>query len=276
MQMRENCSDVITASRVRTTTSNQMRPNKMKANFAIGDPAFGCSVMIPSPQIVEMIGHVGFDWVLIDMEHGTIGLESAELMIMAAESVGITPIIRPPSNSNTDIAVAMDRGAAGVQIPHINTAEDARRAVAAVKFGSGDHRGLAAGTRAERYGLGEAMPDFIERSNTETLVCIQLEHSTAIDNVDELLEVEEVDVFFIGPSDLSQSMGFPGNPKAESVNRTIERTLERIVTAGKTPGMPSASDNVGDLLNQGVRYIYTHLPKLLKSGSKEFLHAANR
>ena len=110
--------------------------------------------MIPSPQAVEMIGHAGFDWVLIDMEHGAIGLESAEVMIMAAESAGITPIIRPSSHSNADIAAAMDRGAAGVQIPHINTADEARRAVAAVKFGSGDHRGIAAGTRPQRYGLG--------------------------------------------------------------------------------------------------------------------------
>ncbi len=250
--------------------------NKMKAKLAADEPALGCSVMIPSPQIVEMIGHAGFDWVLIDMEHGTIGLESAELMAMAADSAGITPIIRPRSHSSADITSVMDRGAAGVQIPHINTPEDARRAVAAVKFGGGGHRGMAAGTRPDRYGLGEAMPDFVERSNAESLVCIQLEHSTAIDNVDALLAVEDVDVFFIGPSDLSQSMGYPGNPKAEPVKTTIERTLKRIVAAGKTPGMPSSGDNVEDLLSRGVRYTYTHLPKLLKAGAVEFLRLADR
>ena len=136
-----------------------MRHNTMKAKLAAGESAFGCSIMIPSPQIVEMVGYGGFDWVLIDMEHGTIGLETAELMIMAAESSGITPIVRPPSNSSVDITAAMDRGAAGVQIPHINTVEDTRRAVAAVKFGPGDHRGLAAGTRPNRYGLTEALPE---------------------------------------------------------------------------------------------------------------------
>ncbi len=248
----------------------------MKAKLAAGEFAFGCSIMIPSPQIVEMVGHAGFDWVLIDMEHGTIGLETAELMIMAAETLGITLIVRPPSNSSTDITAAMDRGAGGVQVPHINSVEDARRAVAAVKFGPGDRRGLAAGTRPNRYGFAEAMPEFIERSNAESLVCIQLEHSSAIDNVDALLNVEEVDVFFIGPSDLSQSMGYAGNPTAAPLKSAIEKTLSKIVAAGRTPGMPAASSSIDNVRSKGVRYIYTHLPKLLKAGSAEFLRAAGR
>lgn len=251
-----------------------MRHNAMKAKLLAGEPAFGCSIMIPSPQSVEMTAHAGFDWVLIDMEHGTIGLESAELMIMAAEAAGITPIVRPSSNSSAEITAAMDRGAAGVQVPHINNAADARRAVAAVKFGPGDKRGLAAGTRPDRYGLGDAMPDFVERSNAESLLCIQLEHASAIDNLDALLAVEGVDVYFIGPSDLSQSMGHPGNPQAEPVKAAIAQSLKTIVAAGRTPGMPAASNNVAELTAKGVRYIYTHLPKLVKAGSAEFLRAA--
>jgi 2-keto-3-deoxy-L-rhamnonate aldolase RhmA len=230
--------------------------------------------MIPSPQIVEMVGHSGFDWVLIDMEHGTITLESAELMIMAAEAVGITAIVRPRSNASADITAAMDRGAAGVQVPHINTLADARRAVAAVKFGAGAQRGLAAGTRPDRYGLAGAMPDFVERSNAQSLLCIQLEHSHAIENVDELLTVEEVDVFFIGPSDLSQSMGFPGNPQAQSVKAAIESTLAKIIAAGRTPGMPASGNNIDDVLGRGVQYVYTHLPKVLQAGSAGFLRTA--
>ncbi|MFT5175519.1 MAG: 4-hydroxy-2-oxoheptanedioate aldolase [Gammaproteobacteria bacterium] len=251
-----------------------MRQNALKAKFAAGQPAFGCSIMIPSPQIVEMVGHSGFDWVLIDMEHGTITLESAELMIMAAEAVGITAIVRPRSNASADITAAMDRGAAGVQVPHINTLADARRAVAAVKFGAGAQRGLAAGTRPDRYGLAGAMPDFVERSNAQSLLCIQLEHSHAIENVDELLTVEEVDVFFIGPSDLSQSMGFPGNPQAQSVKAAIESTLAKIIAAGRTPGMPASGNNIDDVLGRGVQYVYTHLPKVLQAGSAGFLRTA--
>ena len=247
-----------------------MRQNEMKAKFARGEPAFGCSVMMPSPQMVEMIGYLGFDWVLIDMEHGAIDIESAELMVMAAEASKITPIVRPPNNLSTSISAVMDRGAGGVQIPHINTAEDARRAVAAVKFGPGDHRGIASGTRPNRYGLVESMSDFVKQSNAESLVCIQLEHSAAIDNVDALLDIEGVDVYFIGPSDLSQSMGYPGDPTAKPVKDAIEQTLNKIVAAGQTPGMPSTSDNINDLITQGVRYTYTHVPKLLKAGSEKY------
>jgi 4-hydroxy-2-oxoheptanedioate aldolase len=248
-----------------------MRTNQMKALLQSGKPALGCSIMIPSPQMVEMAAQAGFDWVLIDMEHGTIGLETAELMIMAAEARGITPIVRPRSNASAEITSVMDRGAAGVQVPHINSADDARRALAAVKFGPGDNRGLAAGTRPDSYGLGKSMPDFVHDANSKSLVCIQLEHRTAIENVDALLAVDDIDVYFIGPSDLSQSMGHPGNPKAPPVKDAIEQTLARIVAAGKTPGMPATGENLDQVIASGARYIYTHLPKLFGAGANAFL-----
>jgi 2-keto-3-deoxy-L-rhamnonate aldolase RhmA len=248
-----------------------MRTNHMKALLRAGKPALGCSIMIPSPQMVEMAAHAGFDWVLIDMEHGTIGIESAELMIMAAEARGITPIVRPRSNASAEITSVMDRGAAGVQVPHISTGADARRALAAVKFGAGDNRGLAAGTRPDSYGLAKAMPDFVRDANAESLVCVQLEHAAAIENVDALLAVDDIDVYFIGPSDLSQSMGHPGNPKAPPVREAIDRTLARIVAAGRTPGMPATADNLDQIIASGCRYIYTHLPKLFGAGASAFL-----
>src|SRR5512138_2556600 len=160
-----------------------MKPNRMKAKLARGEAALGCSVMFPSPQIVEMLGHAGFDWVLIDCEHGSIGLGDVELMAMAADAVGITPIARPRSNAPGDIQSVMDRGVMGVQVPHVNTAEDARRAVASVKFG------LAAGTRPDAWGLAARMPDFTREANAQSLVCVQLEHEAAIRNVEEILAV---------------------------------------------------------------------------------------
>ncbi|MFN3744127.1 MAG: HpcH/HpaI aldolase family protein [Hyphomicrobiaceae bacterium] len=253
-----------------------MRTNHMKALLKAGTPALGCSIMIPSPQMVEMAAHAGFDWVLIDMEHGTIGLETAELMIMAAEACGIAPIVRPRSHASAEITSVMDRGAAGVQVPHINTADDARRALAAVKFGPGDNRGLAAGTRPDNYGLGKTMPDFVRDANAESLLCIQLEHAQAIANVDALLAVDDIDVYFIGPSDLSQSMGHPGNPKAPAVKDAIETTLARIIAAGKTAGMPATTETLEQVIASGARYIYTHLPKLFGAGARAFISKAGR
>ena len=251
-----------------------MKQNPMKAKLLTGEPVFGCSIMVPSPQMVEMVAHAGFDWVLIDMEHGTIGLETAELMIMAAEASGITPVARPPTNRMADISSVMDRGAMGVQVPHVNSAEDARAAVSAVKFGSGNNRGLAVGTRPNNYGLGLSLDSFASTANQQTLVCVQLEDTEALENVDDILQVDGIDVFFIGPSDLSQSMGFPGDPKAGPVASAIERTVGKIVDHGKIPGIPASADNLQKILNSGPRYIYTHLPKILGAGASAFLKQA--
>jgi 4-hydroxy-2-oxoheptanedioate aldolase len=245
--------------------------NRMKAKLAAGEPAFGLSVMIPSPQVVESAAGLGFDWVLIDCEHGTIGVETMELMIMAAEASGVTPIVRPRSNAAAEILQAMDRGAQGVQVPHVSDAEAARAAVRAVKFHPMGERSLAAGTRASGYGLRGGVPEFIAEANRETLVCVQIEDEAALPHVEEILRVEGVDVFFIGPSDLSQSMGHPGNAKAPPVAKAIEETLAKIVAAGKTPGMPAATDAVQVALGRGVRYIYTHLPAILSEGAKRYL-----
>jgi 2-keto-3-deoxy-L-rhamnonate aldolase RhmA len=253
-----------------------MKPNRMKEKIARGEPAFGCSVMFPSPQVVEMLGYAGFDWVLIDCEHGSLGPADVELMAMACDAVGITPIARPKSNSASDIQSVMDRGAMGVQVPHVNTADDARRAVAAVKFGPGAARGLAAGTRPDSWGLGARMPDFAARANAQSLVCVQLEHAEALGNIDEILAVPDIDVFFIGPSDLSQSMGHPGNPKAPAVAQAIDKALAAIVAAGRTPGMPATADTVGSVVATGCRYIYTHLPRLVGAGASAFLQAGAR
>ncbi len=247
-----------------------MKPNKLKEKLARGEVSLGCSVMFPSPQVVEMLGYAGFDWVLIDCEHGSIGPGDVELMCMAADAVGITPIGRPKSNASSEITSLMDRGVMGVQVPHVNTADDARRAVSAVKFGPGGGRGMAAGTRPDRWGLGAKMPDFALQANAQSLVCVQIEHEAALVNVDEILKVEGVDVFFIGPSDLSQSMGFPGNPKAPAVAAAISETLAHIRAAGKTPGMPATADSLAEVISGGSRYIYNHLPKLLGAGTTAF------
>jgi 2-keto-3-deoxy-L-rhamnonate aldolase RhmA len=253
-----------------------MKPNRMKEKIARGEPALGCSVMFPSAQIVEMLGYAGFDWVLLDCEHGSLALADVELMAMACDAVGITPIARPRSNAAADIQGVMDRGVMGVQVPHVNCAEDARRAVAAVKFGPGAARGLAAGTRPDSWGLGARMPDFAARANAQSLVCVQLEHAEAIGNVEEILAVDGIDVFFIGPSDLSQSMGFPGNPKAPPVAKAVDETLAAIVAAGRVPGMPATAETAAEVVAKGCRYVYTHLPRLIGAGSTAFLKAGAR
>ena len=246
----------------------------MKEKLRAGEPVFGVSVMIPSPQIVEMIGAAGFDWVLLDCEHGTLTVESVELMAMAAEACGITAIARPATRSPQHILQVLDRGVMGVQVPHVNTAEEARDVVAAVKYHPQGRRGLAAGTRAAAYDAHGTLADYVQAANESTLIAIQLEDEPAIHNIDELLKVEEIDVFFIGPSDLSQALGYPGNPRAPVVARAIDESFRKMVAAGRTPGTPATADNVRQMLDQGVRYIYTHLPRLLSGSAQAYLKNA--
>jgi 4-hydroxy-2-oxoheptanedioate aldolase len=165
----------------------------------------------------------------------------------------------------------MDRGAMGVQVPHVNSAEDARRAVEAVKYHPQGIRGLAAGSRPANYGFGISMSDYVSEANKETLVCVQLEEAEAIQNVDEILQVEGVDVFFVGPSDLSQSLGYPGRSDVPEVREVINSTFAKIASAGKVSGSAGNAGATKDYIDRGVQYLYTHLTTLLSSASGDFL-----
>ena len=249
-----------------------MKPNRMKRKLLAGKPAFGVSVMFPSPHIVDIVGRLGFDWVLIDCEHGSIGIESVELMVMAAETAGVTPIARPPVNSFEAIGQLMDRGVMGVQVPHVNTADDARRAVEAVKYHPLGERGLAAGVRSASYGYGMSMSEYAEHANNETLVCVQLEEAEAVRNVDEIVQVPGVDVFFVGPSDLSQSLGYPGRPDAPEVRQAMDTVFATITAAGKISGSAGNAQAIQRYFDQGVTYLYTHLTTLLSTSAETFFN----
>ena len=248
-----------------------MLSNPLKHKLLAGEPAFGVSVMFPSPQVVDNIGRLGFDWVLIDCEHGSISIESVELMVLAAEAAGITPIARPAVNSPEAIGQLMDRGVMGVQVPHVNTVEDARQAVAAVKYHPLGLRGLAAGVRSSFYGNELSMAEYTELSNRETLVCVQLEEGEAVRNVEQILEVEDVDVFFVGPSDLSQSLGYPGRPDVPEVRQAMEHVFATVRSAGRVTGSAGNASATLAYLDQGVTYLYTHFTTLLSSASRTFL-----
>ena len=246
----------------------------MKATILSGRPAIGLSVMIPSPQIVEMAGRLGFDWVLIDCEHGTINRETVELMAMAAQAGGLTPIARPSANRPDAILQVLEAGALGVQVPHVSTAGDARAAVDAVKYHPLGSRGLAAGTRPAGYGFGASAADYVAASNRETLVCVQIEDTDGLANLREILAVPGIDVFFVGPSDLAQAMGYPGRSDVREVREAIDGAFRTILAAGKIAGSTGSPEAIPGLIRQGSRYTYTHLTRLLGRAGREFLRSA--
>jgi 4-hydroxy-2-oxoheptanedioate aldolase len=214
-----------------------MRENTLKQQLYGGKAAFGVMCTFPSPPVVEMLGCLGFDWILLDNEHGSITVDTAEACIAAAELTGMAPIVRPVGNRPEIIAPFLDRGAWGVQVPHVNTADEARAAVDAAKYGPEGHRGIFSGGRPAHYGFKGATGDYAKEANRQTLVCLMLEEVAAIENLPELVTVPGVDVFFIGSGDLSQSMGYTGQQAHPEVQRMMEGGVKVIIDAGRIAGV---------------------------------------
>ena len=250
-----------------------MRENTLKQQLQAGKPAFGVMCTFPSPPVVEMLGHLGFDWILLDNEHGSITVDSAESCIAAAELSGMAPIVRPVGNKPEIIAPFLDRGAWGVQVPHVNTADEARAVVDAVKYGPEGHRGIFSGGRPARYGFGGATAEYAAAANHETLVCLMLEEVEAIENLPELVRVPGVDVYFIGSGDLSQSMGYTGQQTHPEVQRMMERGVKLITEAGRIAGCSCPDALLPKFLGLGVRYFHSSVSRLLQQGSEAYLRA---
>jgi len=250
-----------------------MRTNTLKQKLQAGKTVFGAMITFASPPVVEMLGHMGFDWVLLDNEHGSITLDTAEDCIRAAELAGTAPIVRPAANRPEIIAPFLDRGAWGVQIPHVNTREEAQAAVAASKYVPAGQRGLFSGGRAAQYGMSGSTQQYVDRANAQTLVCLMLEEVEAIANIDEIVTVQGVDVLFIGSGDLSASMGYAGQQAHPEVQALMEQGVRRICAAGIAAGVSCPDALVPKFLGLGARYFHTTVGRMLQSAGEAYLKA---
>lgn len=253
-----------------------MRTNTLKQKLREGKPAFGAMITFHSPPIVEMLGYMGFDWVLIDNEHGSITVDTSEEMIRAAELTGVAPIVRPVANRPDVIAPFLDRGAWGVQVPHVNTREEAEAAVAACKYHPDGIRGIFSGGRPAEYGLAGNTAKYAADANANTLVCLMLEEVEAIDNIDDIVKVKGVDVLFIGSGDLSQSMGYTGQQAHPEVQALMEKGVKRIREAGIVAGVSCPEPLIPKFLGLGVQYFHGSVGRFLQSGAAEYLKGAKK
>jgi 2-dehydro-3-deoxyglucarate aldolase/4-hydroxy-2-oxoheptanedioate aldolase len=185
---------------------------------------------IMHPDVAEILALVGFDYLWIDLEHGPGDFAAAQMMIQGAG--GRCPcLIRVPENRDVWIKKALDTGADGVVIPQVNSAEEARRAVAACKYPPEGTRGAGVG-RAHDYGM--ALSDYLERANRTVAVIAQIEHIDAVDNVGEILAVPGIDCLFVGPLDLSGSLGLLG----QMSHPEVQAATAIVVTRAQAAGMP--------------------------------------
>jgi 4-hydroxy-2-oxoheptanedioate aldolase len=249
-----------------------LNTNSVKAKLKQGQVVVGSFLNIPSAKLAEIAALCGFDFVAIDQEHGPIAIDVVEDMVRAIELQNAVPIVRVPSLEAHMILHALDAGAMGLHIPNVNTADDARKAVRFSKYAPAGERGLAA-VRAARYGMRERLADYCRQSNEETMVIVHVESLEAVNNLDDMLAVEGVDVYFVGPSDLSSSLGHPGVFDAAH-KKVVDDTIRRIVRAGKVAGFiaPDA-EGARTYVDMGVRYLSNSTMQLMTSAAKTFLKA---
>lgn len=224
--------------------------NPVKEKLQKGEVAIGTFVGIGHPDVTERLSVVGFDWLLLDSEHGPLSFETMQVMMQSMRGDSCSPIVRVQWNDPVVIKRALDIGAHGVLIPWVNSREEAEAAVAACKYPPLGIRGCG----PRRAALVNA-PDYIATANEGLLVAVQIETATAVKNIDDILAVDGVDTVYIGPVDLAMSMfGRPAAWNEASYLEAFDNVLEAASKAGTPAGMFCNSGNIEWAIEKGFRF----------------------
>jgi len=251
-----------------------MRKNLVKEKIQQGKVVLGPIMGFNAPILAEIFAFAGFDFVVFDAEHGPLSVETCENLVRTAEAAGIAPIIRCNLNIPQDVLRYVDTGAVGIHIPQINTAEDARTAVRAVKFYPMGQRGLA-GTRAHFYGLQGPLSEQVRIANEESMIIAHIENIQAVHNLPEILSVDGIDIYFLGTSDLSHSMGIPAQYDHPDLQAVVAKAMKEITGAGKRVGnIARNGDEVKKYVDMGSSYIIVGAAGLIMNGARQFLQKA--
>jgi 2-dehydro-3-deoxyglucarate aldolase/4-hydroxy-2-oxoheptanedioate aldolase len=212
----------------------------------------GAFVCLPSPESAEIFAELGYDWLIIDTEHGPFDSLTAQRMLQAVGK-RCPCVVRVPSNEDVWIKKALDIGSAGVLVPLVNSAEIAARVARACRYAPAGVRGMG-GARAHRYGIG--FQDYVANADQRILTIIQAEHVEAVANIAAIVDVPGIDAVFVGPYDLSASMGRPGQVKDPEVQAAIRAVRDVVLAAGLALGIYcSDPGSANDLVAQGYTLI---------------------
>jgi 4-hydroxy-2-oxoheptanedioate aldolase len=252
-----------------------MRTNTTKAKLNEGEVVFGAIISRYAPDLVELFGALGYDFVMIDCEHGPMDLDQVEHMVRAAEVFNITPIARIPDHADSTVLRFLDRGVQGVIVPHVNTKEEADGVARAARYFPEGHRGMGGG-RAHDYGVGVSRDDSTRWINSQTLVIPMIEETEAVENLDSILGVPGVDVLHVASGDLGQSMG---NPGPVEVRRLMSQLVPKIKAGGRFVGVGGNSQadaaGVAEFIKLGANFVTVSGWGLLRIGAEDFLKNVN-
>jgi 2-dehydro-3-deoxyglucarate aldolase len=232
----------------------------------------GTIISIDSIAVMEILASGDLDWIFIEAEHAPIGMGALERLLVAA---GTTPcLVRLPNHESTWIKRALDLGAAGIIVPQVNTVDEAVAIAKAARFTPHGNRGVGV-SRANDYGY--AVGDYINGANEGTAVMVQAEHVDAVANASAIAEVDGVDGVFVGPYDLSASMGLPGQLDHPDVNAAIDHICQAFTQAQKPAGVFSVDiDDAHKRIEQGFSFVACSLDVLLLRAGVTQLAAALR
>jgi 4-hydroxy-2-oxoheptanedioate aldolase len=245
-----------------------IQPNKTKAKLKTGQPAFGVIATTDDPQLAELFGIAGFDYYMLDAEHGLIEPVQAVNVIRACESTNMTPMVRIGPKDPKLVLQYLDAGMMGIMMPGLETVEEVKMLVDAVKYSPLGKRGLGF-SRASGH---TASPDYINFSNEQTMVIIQFEDAKLLNIFPALCAVEGLDACVIGPRDLSLNMGFPDGPNHPEVQAVIDDAIRVMKNTGIMAGITAGTRvDAENQIARGATMILAAAQSLVLSGSKSFL-----
>jgi 4-hydroxy-2-oxoheptanedioate aldolase len=253
-----------------------MRENKTKTKLRRAEPVLGVIAPYEDPAIAETIGLIGFDFYMIDGEHAAVNPAQAQQIVRACEAVEITPLARVRSNDPKLLLQFLDAGVMGIMMPGLLNEEDVQSFVEAVKYPSLGTRGLGP-IRAADYMMGSmSQAEYVSFANEQTLVLPQFEDIQALDHLPEMVKVEGVDGFVIGPRDLAMSMGFYDGPNHPEVKEVIDQAFDIVLGAGLALGTVAGTGEAAKALSErGAKFCLNSVQNLIKSSGSAFLDAAH-
>lgn len=249
-----------------------IQENRTKQKLKVGQPAYGVLSTSDDPQLAELFGLAGFDYYMLDAEHGLMDVTQVVNVIRACERVNMTPLVRIGSKDPKLVLQYLDAGMMGVMMPGLESVAEMKMLVDAVKYPPLGKRGMGI-TRASGYvAVGQDAIDYINFSNEQIMVIPQFEDPTLIDRFEEMISIAGVDTVVIGPRDLSLNMGFPDGPSHPEVQEMIDRVVSVCKKANVSVGITAGTRaDAAKQVARGAKMILAIAQFVITAGSKEFL-----
>jgi 4-hydroxy-2-oxoheptanedioate aldolase len=249
-----------------------IRENHTKKKLQSGQPAYGVLSTSDDPQLAELFGLAGFDYYMLDAEHGFMDAAQVVNVIRACEGVHMTPMVRVGSKDPKLVLQYMDAGMLGVMMPGLESPGEVKMLVDAVKYAPGGKRGMGIARASGYVAVGQEAVDYINFTNEQTMIIPQFEDAALIDCFEEMISQPGVDAVVIGPRDLSLNMGFPDGPNHAEVQEMIDRVIAVCNRVNVVVGITSGSRaDAAKQVARGVNMILTAAQWVLLHGAKEFL-----